>query len=133
MLKIRILLGSIILAFLTSGCVYLGIFAAGAAAGIAGYKYKNGVLTVIYEAPYISTWDASLKALEEMGLKIQESKHDLTTGQIKALRADGKVVILKIQYQTAKQTQVEIRVGTFGDEQASKIIKEKIRTVLLRS
>ncbi len=133
MAKIRLLVGSIILAFFTSGCVYLGLFAAGAVAGIAGYKYKNGVLTVIYEAPYMATWDASLKALQEMGLKIEKSEHDLTTGEISALRNDGKTVTLKIEYLTAKTTQVDIRVGTFGDEEASKVIKEKIRTVLIRS
>jgi len=118
---------------LMSSCVYLGFFAAGTAAGIGGYKYRNGVLMVVYEAPYMDTWDASLKAVQEMGLRVIRSAHDLTAGIIEAKRIDNKSVTIKVEYKSSKETKVGIRVGIFGDEEASKVIKEKIRRVLVRS
>lgn len=132
MIRARLALLGALCIFVTS-CVYLGFFAAGTATGIAGYKYRNGVLTVIYEAPYIDTWHASVKAVEEMGLRTIKSAHDLTTGTIEAKRADNKSVIIKVKYKSAKETKVSIRVGIFGDEEASNVIKEKIRRILIRS
>jgi len=126
-------LGLIAILLLCAACAPLAFFGAGTAAGVGGYKYIKGALVVLYEAPYIQTWDASLRALEEMGLKIEKAEHDLTTGEIKARRADGKQVILSFEYKSARTTQVKIRVGIFGDEDASMVIKEKIRDVLVRS
>ncbi|RLB86194.1 MAG: hypothetical protein DRH15_02225 [Deltaproteobacteria bacterium] len=132
MIKLKLMVLGITSLFLTS-CVYVGIFAAGAAAGIGGYKYKNGVLIVDYEAPYIKTWEACVKAVDEMGLRLEKSEHDLTKGVIKAKRADDKMVTIEVEYKTPQKTQVGIRVGIFGDEEASKVIKEKIRRILVRS
>ncbi len=123
----------LVLMGLLSGCAPLAFFGAGAAAGVGGYKYYKGALIVLYEAPYMETWDASLKALEEMGLVVLKAEHDLTTGKIKAKRADGKEVTLTFEYKSARTTEVQIRVGIFGDEEASMVIKEKIRQVLVRS
>ncbi len=132
MVKAKLAALGIVCVLMTS-CVYLGFFAAGTAAGIGGYKYHNGVLTVVYEAPYMDTWEASLTALREMGLRITKSAHDLTAGIIHAKRVDNKSVTLKVEYKSARETRVGIRVGIFGDEEASKVIKEKIRRVLSRS
>ncbi len=132
MIKAKLALLGLLCVFMTS-CVYLGFFAAGTAAGIGGYKYRNGVLTVVYEAPYMDTWEASLKALNEMGLRVIKSAHDLTTGVIEAKRVDNKSVTIKVEYKSARETKVGIRVGIFGDEEASNVIKEKIRRVLSRS
>ena len=53
-----------------AGCSALVLFGAGTAAGIAGYKWYEGALTVIYEAPYIEAWEGTLKALEKMELEM---------------------------------------------------------------
>lgn len=127
------LCGIAVTCVMLTSCVYLGFFAAGTAAGIGGYKYHNDMLTVIYEAPYMETWKACLKAVDEMGLHLLKSAHDLTAGTIEAKRADGKDVQIKVEYKSSKETRVDIRVGIFGDKEASNIIKEKIRQVLVRS
>jgi len=132
MIRARLALLGVLCVFMTS-CVYLGFFAAGTAAGIGGYKYHNGVLTVIYEAPYMETWEASLTAVQEMGLRIIKSAHDLTTGTIEAKRIDNKSVTIRVEYKSSKETKVGIRVGIFGDKEASNVIKEKIRRVLARA
>jgi hypothetical protein len=105
-------------------------FTAGTAAGVAGYKYHRSSLEVIYQASYIETWDATLKALENMHLEIESKKHDLTSGKIVAKRADKKSVHLSLKYKSSEETEVLIRVGFFGDEEASMAIKDEIRKVL---
>jgi hypothetical protein len=113
-----------------SGCAPLIFFGAGTAAGVAGYKFYDGALNVIYQASYMDTWDAALKALSRMNLKVEKSDHDLKKGEIVARRPDGTRVTLSIEYKSPNETEAVIRVGFFGDEAASVAIKEKIREIL---
>jgi hypothetical protein len=113
-----------------SGCAPLIFFGAGTAAGVTGFKYYDGALNVMYEASYMDTWDAALKALSRMNLKVEKSDHDLNKGEIVARRPDGTGVTLSIGYKSSNETEAVIRVGFFGDEAASVAIKEKIREIL---
>jgi uncharacterized lipoprotein len=98
--------------------------------GLGGYKYVNGSLIVAYQAPYIKVWDSTLLALREMDLVIESSKHDETSGTIKARRADKESVSVKLKYLSADKTEAVIRIGFFGDEYASNFIKDKIGNIL---
>jgi len=80
----------------------------------------------------METWDATLRAATAMNLEIKSQKHDLTSGKIEAKRADKKVVIISLKYVSAKETEVAIRVGMFGDRGASEAIKEAIRKELFK-
>jgi hypothetical protein len=113
-----------------SGCAPLIFLGAGTAAGVAGYRYYDGALNVIYQASYMDTWDAALKALSRMNLKVEKSDHDTKKGEIQAKRPDGTNVTLSIEYKSSNETEAVIRVGFFGDEAASVAIKEKIREIL---
>ena len=121
-----------LLCFSLSGCGALILFGAGTAAGVTGYKYYEGTLTVVFQAPYMETWDATLAALEDLKLKVESSDHDLTSGKITARRSDGKAVTVSLEYKSARETEAVIRVGIFGDEAASIAIKEKIREKILQ-
>jgi len=114
-----------------SACAPLVIFGAGTAAGVAGYKYYDGSLTVVYDASFMDTWKASVRAVEEMRLDGVDSDHDLTKGKIKAERSDGKTVRISVEYKSNRRTEVVIRVGILGDQKASLAIKEKIRRILV--
>lgn len=122
----------VLFCFFLASCAPLGLFAAGTAAGIGGYKWYQGALNVIYQAPYMNTWDAALKVLEEMEFTIESKKHDSTTGKIVAKRADEKPVTISFKYRSSEETEVTIRVGLFGDRNASMVIKEKIRSKLFK-
>ena len=130
MMKNRFFLLPLTFFLFLTGCGALVVFGAGTAAGVAGYKWYEGSLTVIYEAPYIKAWDATLKALEKMEAEIQSQKHDLTKGTIKAQLKDKKSVSISLAYKSAQQTEVVIRVGFFGDKNASDVIQENIRKEL---
>ena len=114
------------------GCAQLVFFGAGTAAGIVGYKYYEGALTVIYQAPFMESWDATLKALNQMNLSGLTASHDATSGRITARQADNTPVSVSLKYRSAKETEVTIRVGHLGDRNRSMAIKEEIRRVLVK-
>lgn len=115
---------------LSMGCAPLFFFGAGSAAGVVGYKYYHGALTVIYQAPFMETWDATFKAVDQMNIKAGHSDHDLTSGKIKANGADKRPVTISFKYKSARETEVVIRVGCLGDKQVSMAIKDKIKEIL---
>ena len=115
---------------LMSASCTAAIFLGGAAAGVAGYKYYEGALEVVYEYPFMETWDAALRALDRMDMEVTNKKHDLTTGKISAMRSDNKEVKLSFKYRSKEETVVSVRVGILGDERASDAIKEEIRKEL---
>jgi len=120
----------LLICFCFSGCASVALFGAGTVAGIGGYKYYNGSLIVIYQALYMKTWDSTTEALREMDLMIESSKHDQTSGKIKARRSDKVPVTVALKYLSADETEAAIRVGLFGDEAASNAIKESIGKAL---
>ncbi|MFH1491543.1 MAG: DUF3568 family protein [Pseudomonadota bacterium] len=131
MMKGKILL--LLIGLCVAGCAPLVFFGAGTAVGLGGYKFYQGKMTVTYEAPLMKTWDATLKALENLNLEITNQKHDLTSGYIEAKRADTKSVIINLEYQSAQETNVHIRVGVFGNESGSTAIRDEIRKVLFKN
>ncbi len=128
MVKLRyIFLLFLCLSFTGCAVAFLG----GAAAGIAGYKYHKDVLTVVYEAPFDNTWDASVKAMEDMGFTIENKTKELGSGKISTKEDEkNKKVNLTLQYKSPQETEVKIRVGLLGDETASIYIKDKIAGLL---
>ena len=121
---------SIVLCFLLAGCAALVVFGAGTATGVVGYKYYKGTLNVIFQAPYMETWNASLEALKQMDTKVERSDHSLVKGEIQAKNTEQKSVTISVKYKSEKETEVVIRVGFLGDKDASMAIKERIRKVL---
>jgi hypothetical protein len=116
--------------FFLTGCGAMIVAGAGAAAGIAGYKYYQGSLTVLYKAPFQKTWDASLTALKRMDCKIESSKNDITSGTIWGKFSDDKVVSISLTYKSVDETEAVIRVGALGEKEAALIVKDEIGKVL---
>ena len=123
---------SLLVCLCLSGCFAAVGFIAGTAAGVGGYKYYQGKLTVVYQSPFMETWDATLRALEHMNFPVESKDHDLTGGKIAAKKADDTPVRLKLEYKASQETEVGIRVGLFGDQKASVVIKEEIRKQLFK-
>jgi hypothetical protein len=121
----------LLLALIFSSCVPVAMVV-GAAAGIGGYKYIEGNMTIIFNAPFKNTWQASLDALEGMNLKIEGKDHGTTSGKIKARRSDDTVITISMEYMSAEQTRAAIKVGLFGDEKESNAIKDKIGEIIFK-
>lgn len=129
MVKIRRLLLMILTLISISGCVPL-IFVGGGIVGAGVYKAYEGKLTVIYEASLDNTWNASQKALGNLGMTIKEKEKDKTSGYIKAIRSDKKTVNVWLTYKSMGETKVEITIGVFGDKPASELLKDEIKKEL---
>lgn len=127
-MKVRLLV-ILLLCSSLAGCAPIA-FGLGAAAGVAGYKFYEGSLIVVFRSPFMETWDATHAALSEMNYNIDRSEHDLTKGTVYAKRSDNQPVTISMAYKSAKETEVKIRVGHLGDEKGSMVIKEKIERVL---
>jgi len=107
-------------------CGFLIGAGVGGGAGLAGYKFLEGKLEIEYIAPYERVWQATKLALKDTGIRIERMEKDAINAEIKARKADGKVVTIKIKNKATGMTIVSIRVGIFGDENASLIIKKAI-------
>lgn len=123
---------SILILFCLTSCAPATVFVAGTVAGISGYKYYQGALSVVYQAPYEKTFKAAVKVLEDMKFNIVNKEQDIAKGSIESRRADGKPVTISVKYRSTNETDVKIRVGYFGDEGASNVIKERIARELFR-
>lgn len=107
------------------GCLLLAA-GTGAGAGAGTLAYIRGELHTTYAAPLDRAWDAALGALQDLAIPVKTSKKDQLGGTIEATRADGTAVRIVLESAGPGTTTVKIRVGTFGDEEASKAIQRRI-------
>ncbi len=116
-----VLLGSL----MTTGCPIL-IFGAGAAAGVGIYTYVRGESKRDYPVPHEKAWQASQEALKELEMPVFSTTKDKLKGVLKARRADGQAVQIKVNRVDENITRIRVRVGKFGDKDASVRIHEAI-------
>jgi len=107
-----------------SGCAAVVV---GGAAGAGGAMYFTGKLEDTINRPVTKVYDASLRALKQMGLPVLEHEHDSMTAKIKSLFADDKKVWIDIESVTVDTSRITVRVGLIGDEAKSRRILESIR------
>ncbi|MCD6319788.1 MAG: DUF3568 family protein [Candidatus Desulfofervidaceae bacterium] len=117
--------GCLVVLLFLCGCAAV-LVGAGATGGIAGYKFIEGELQVEYIAPYERVWQATTLALKDLNIRTEKIEKDAISGKIKARRADNTLVTIKIKNKPSGMVKVGIRVGIFGDEEASMLIKKAI-------
>jgi hypothetical protein len=125
-MKKKIISILIVLMVVCQGCV-AAFLAGGAVAGIMVYSYMRGELERKYPSDFPSTWQATMKTVEELEFEVDKTTKDAITGEIQCHRANGTTVWIKLQMDTAEITIVRVRVGTEGDRNISEFIHEKIR------
>jgi hypothetical protein len=111
---------------LTNGCILV----VGAAAGVAGYAYVDGEIKTTEAASLNQSWDASLAAMKDLEFTVTEKSKDALSGNVTAQTADNKTVKIKLKYISNTSTEIRIRVGTFGDENLSRTVLNKINSHL---
>jgi len=111
-----------------TGCIFL----AGSAVGLATYAFISGEGTQTYNHDVVTIYDVSLDALDDMGLAIGENKVDTTSGIIKAARATGENVTIKIERLGPNSCKVKIRVGILGNDNVTRSIFAQIDKRLRR-
>ena len=99
-------------------------------AAVAGYAYVKGDLKSTEGASLDKTWNATLLAMKEMSYPVIKQGKDAIAGELTARNASNKEVYIYLKKLSDTATEVSIRVGTFGDEQASITILTKIKSHL---
>ncbi len=118
------------LIFAIQGCAAVAGAGIGAAAATGAMAYKNGELETSYAAPYNLTWDATIRAMKKMNLKVIHTQKGATEGTVESEQADGTKVTTKLKSSSQDVTGVKIRVGILGDEEASRTIDRYLRAEL---
>jgi len=126
---VGVILILICMSFVLQGCLLLAV-GAGAGAGAATVAYVKGELKTTYAASLDRTWDATLSALKDLRINVYSSKQDATGGNIEATKVDGTKVKIILEPVGPDTISVRIRVGIFGDEEASRVINRQIASKL---
>jgi hypothetical protein len=107
------------------GCMLLAV-GAGAAAGAGTMVYFEGESQTAYASSLDRTWNASLEAVKDLNFRIIATQKKETEGNIEAKKMGGKKVRIALSIAGPETTFVKIRVGIFGDEMASGVIRDRI-------
>tara|TARA_Y100000588_G_scaffold105266_1_gene114980 strand:- start:373 stop:756 length:384 start_codon:yes stop_codon:yes gene_type:complete len=111
-----------LLVSIPSGCVFL--FAGAAGAGTVAYV--GGDLEITSEKSVDEVYAAVEATCKELEFDIFEHEKKEFTGMVMAMSDFGKVTI-RVKGKSPEETHVSVRVGTFGDKGASKLIMDKLK------
>ncbi|MDI9569485.1 MAG: DUF3568 family protein [Pseudomonadota bacterium] len=111
--------------FLLSGCAAAVVGGAVMGAGAGTYLYINGILKTDYNADFDRVWAAVEKTVADMhGVDVVPAK-GIGSGHVDA-EINGEKVRITLLFKEKSLTEVGVRVGTMGDETASRMIHTKI-------
>ncbi|OPY84314.1 MAG: hypothetical protein A4E72_02298 [Syntrophus sp. PtaU1.Bin208] len=119
---------SISLFFLSSGCgVETAIVAGGAAvgAGTGTFFFVNGELKTDYPYSFDKVWTACERTVADMRGTAVDPKKEISEGTI-STRINDETVKFTVKYKDKNLTTVGVRVGIMGDQNASKMLHNKI-------
>ena len=117
---------SLLILLLLAGC-NAAINMNGKVAGISSgrFVYQDGNLVSNYKADIDLVWMACEKTLTELKATDIQKERKISTGIIKAVIQDEKVVI-SVEYVDKDLTSVSVFVGVVGNNMASRLIHDKI-------
>lgn len=110
---------------LTSGCIVLGLAAAGAA-GAGAMAYNKGDFETTEPVPFGNAMAAVDKTITDMGMSVIKQNRDALTGYVQAKSTFG-TVRYKLASKGPSLTKIGIRVGTFGDSDYQAHIYSKLK------
>ena len=127
----RVILAVLIAGFLqqSTGCmlVLLGGAAAGATATV---MHREGELLSELEAEPPDIIKATERAFRDLIWTKESAQSSATDGTATARTATGKEVAVTVKRQAEAVCQISIRIGTFGDENLSLLLLDKIKFFL---
>ena len=104
------------------GCLVLGAVGAGVGAGM----YVGGDLETKSSKPVAAVYTAVEQACKDLKFDIYKQEQKAFSGLIVANSDFGKVAF-KMKGKSPTETELSIRVGTFGDKGASELILAKLK------
>jgi hypothetical protein len=114
---------------LTSGCFVIALGAAGAV-GAGTVAWVEGKLTVGLSGGYDAVVNATDHAIGQLGFAKITSSRDALSAHFYARTSQDTKVHIDVTKVADNLSKVEVRVGTFGDKDASLAIVAKIKANL---
>jgi uncharacterized protein YneF (UPF0154 family) len=108
----------------SSGCLALAV---GAAGGAAGAVYVMGKLKDELDHPLPAVHEATVAAMNDLGLKLSENRVDTMSARLESAFSDGPHVWIDLESLSESRCRVTIRVGLAGDEVRSRKIYDTIK------
>lgn len=121
-----VVLGALFLSFVLSSCVVL----AAGAAGAGTMAYVKGEYSGTLDAEPAQVVKATEKALADLSIHVLSSESTSIDGKIVARTALDKKITIEVDGQSDHRSEIGIRVDTFGDEDLSRQIFDKIKSKL---
>ncbi len=110
------------MAVFIQGCV---VAAVGVGAGTVAYV--RGDLQTVESKSLDDVYEATEKAIKELGLNVTKKTKDAMSATIVARDAQDKKITIKLSATTEETTKLSIRIGVFGSETKSRRICEEIK------
>ena len=126
--QVLLIILSVGAAGLLQGCLVAAV-GLGAAGTIA---YVRGDLEAVESAKLDVVYDAALKSLDKLDLKVTMKSKDVLSAVIVARDAQDKKITIKLKALTEEATKLYIRVGVFGSETKSRLLYQEIHESLPR-
>lgn len=126
--RVLLIILSIGAAGLLPGCLVAAV-GLGAAGTIA---YVRGDLEAMESQKIEVVYDATLKALDKLELKVTTKSKDALSAVIVARDAQDKKITITLKSVTEDATKLYIRVGVFGSETKSRLLYQEIHENLPR-
>ncbi len=125
----RLLLGLILgLSLVVNSRCQALLIGAECGALVGAAAYKGGEVGYTGELSLNEAWDATQKALSDLGYALTSEEKDISHAkyQLTAEKAGSKKSRVTLKRQSDAVTEIRIRVGTFGDESLSRLIIKQI-------
>ncbi len=108
------------------GCSVL-LFGGGDVAGAGMVAYAKGQLSAAEEVELDRAWDVAQGVMEDLDFTIESRHTTATSAKLVARGADNRRVTVGLQKRAGDLTEIQIRVGFFGDEALSRVIFNRMR------
>ena len=92
--------------------------------------YQNGKLYVSSGKDIDAVYQATIKAMEKLELKVTDKVKDAFGAKVTAKSSDDKNIVVIIKPVADKKTEYTIHVGAFGNEEQSHKIYAEIESAL---
>ena len=100
---------------------------AGGAAGIGAIAFIGGELKSTEEVSLDRAWNATEKAMDEMGFTVKSKEKDALSARLIARLVSGKQTTINLKKESDRFIEISIRIGMFGNEFLSQRILDTIR------
>jgi len=89
--------------------------------------YSRGSLYAVAGKDLNSVYSATLAAMKQLEIEITEQNKDVFYAKVIGKIADGRTVTVRLEPAADKSTELRIQTSTFGNEERSRVIYQKIQ------